>query len=109
MAMTALGTETSIEKFKKPNANQGIVILPREGATPPPFLPPLTTDFTAVVDGINQVDTFMLTMAMTALGTETSIEKFKKAGAKPFVLATILYVWLLAGGYLLAKYVPQLA
>ena len=28
----------------------------------------------AVVDGINQVDTFMLTMAMTALGTETSIE-----------------------------------
>lgn len=63
----------------------------------------------AVVDGINQVDTFMLTMAMTALGTETSIEKFKKAGAKPFVLATILYVWLLAGGYLLAKYVPQLA
>ena len=63
----------------------------------------------AVVDGINQVDTFMLTMAMTALGTETSIKKFKKAGAKPFVLATILYVWLLAGGYLLAKYVPQLA
>ena len=63
----------------------------------------------AVVDGINQVDTFMLTMAMTALGTETSIEKFKKAGAKPFVLAAILYVWLLAGGYLLAKYVPQLA
>ena len=63
----------------------------------------------AVVDGINQVDTFMLTMAMTALGTETSIEKFKKAGAKPFVLAAILYVWLLAGGYVLAKYVPQLA
>jgi len=63
----------------------------------------------AVVDGINQVDTFMLTMAMTALGTETSIEKFKKAGAKPFVLAAILYVRLLAGGYLLAKYVPQLA
>ena len=57
----------------------------------------------AVVDGINQVDTFMLTMAMTALGTETSIEKFKKAGAKPFVLAAILYVWLLAGGYLLAN------
>ena len=57
---------------------------------------------------INNVDTFLLTMAMTALGTETSIEKFKKAGAKPFVLATILYVWLLAGGYLLAKYVPPI-
>lgn len=57
-----------------------------------------------VVDGINNVDTFMLTMAMTALGTETSIEKFKKAGAKPFILALLLYVWLLVGGYLLAKY-----
>lgn len=59
---------------------------------------------TVVVDGINNVDTFMLTMAMTALGTETSIEKFKKAGAKPFVLAAILYLWLLGGGYLMAKY-----
>lgn len=58
-----------------------------------------------VVNGINQLDTFMLTMAMTALGTETSIEKFKKAGAKPFVLATILYIWLMVGGYALAKYV----
>lgn len=58
-----------------------------------------------VVNGINQMDTFMLTMAMTALGTETSIEKFKKAGAKPFVLATILYIWLMLGGYALAKYV----
>lgn len=57
-----------------------------------------------VVDGINDVDTFMLTMAMTALGTETSIEKFKKAGARPFILALLLYVWLLVGGYCLAKY-----
>jgi uncharacterized membrane protein YadS len=53
---------------------------------------------------IEYVDTFMLTMAMTALGTETSIEKFKKAGAKPFILAAVLYIWLLGGGYLLAKY-----
>ena len=43
---------------------------------------------------IESVDTFMLTMAMTALGTETSIDKFKHAGAKPFVLAGLLYVWL---------------
>lgn len=58
----------------------------------------------AVVEGINSFDTFLLTMAMTALGTETSIEKFKKAGAKPFLLAALLYVWLLVGGYLLVKY-----
>ena len=63
---------------------------------------------TPVVTTINNIDTFMLTMAMTALGTETSIEKFKKAGAKPFLLAALLYIWLLGGGYLLAKYVTPI-
>ena len=62
----------------------------------------------SVVTTINNIDTFMLTMAMTALGTETSIEKFKKAGAKPFLLAALLYIWLLVGGYLLAKYVTPI-
>ena len=57
-----------------------------------------------VVDGINSLDTFMLTMAMTALGAETNFEKFKQAGAKPFLLAAILYIWLLGGGYLLVKW-----
>lgn len=48
-------------------------------------------------------------MAMTALGAETSLDKFKQAGAKPFLLAGLLYVWLVGGGYLLAKYlVPVL-
>lgn len=58
-----------------------------------------------LVGFINNVDTFLLTMAMTALGAETSIEKFKRAGAKPFILALILYGWLLAGGYVLVKYI----
>lgn len=62
----------------------------------------------AVVDGINYFDTFLLTMAMAALGAETSIDKFKKAGAKPFVLALILDIWLIGGGFLLAKYVAPL-
>lgn len=56
------------------------------------------------VDAINYFDTFLLTMAMTALGAETSIDKFKKAGAKPFVLAFCLFIWLLAGGYALARF-----
>ena len=47
----------------------------------------------------------MLTMAMTALGTETSLDKFRQAGAKPFVLAGLLYVWLVVGGYFLTKWV----
>ena len=54
---------------------------------------------------IEYVDTFMLTMAMTALGTETSLDKFRQAGARPFVLAGLLYVWLVAGGYFVTKYV----
>ena len=53
---------------------------------------------------ITFVDTFLLTMAMVALGAETSFDKFKKAGAKPFILAFLIYIWLLGGGYLLAKY-----
>ena len=57
---------------------------------------------------INYFDTFLLTMAMAALGAETSIDKFKKAGAKPFVLAFILDLWLIGGGYLLAKYVAPI-
>lgn len=57
---------------------------------------------------IEYIDTFMLTMAMTALGTDTSIDKFRQAGAKPFVLAFLLYIWLVAGGYLLTKYLVPL-
>ena len=53
---------------------------------------------------IEYIDTFLLTMAMTALGTDTSIDKFRQAGAKPFVLAGLLYVWLVVGGYFLTKY-----
>ena len=61
-----------------------------------------------VVDAINYIDTFLLTMAMAALGAETSIDKFKKAGAKPFILAFWLYLWLIGGGYLLSKYLAPL-
>lgn len=59
----------------------------------------------SIVDFINTFDTFLLTMAMTALGAETSIDKFRKAGLKPFILAFILFLWLIGGGYCLAKYV----
>ena len=55
------------------------------------------------------LDTFLLTMAMTALGADTSIDKFKQAGAKPFYLAGGIYIWLVLGGYLLCRYlVPVL-
>ncbi len=63
-----------------------------------------------VVEWINYFDTFLLTMAMAALGAETSFDKFKKAGPKPFLLAGIIYVWLLVGGFIMSKYLlPVLA
>jgi len=47
---------------------------------------------------INIFDTFLLTMAMFALGLQTHISKFKEVGAKPFYLAAILFLWLIFGG-----------
>ena len=57
----------------------------------------------AVTQGINTFDTFLLTMAMTALGAETTFDKFKQAGLKPFLLAAILFLWLTVGGYFITK------
>ena len=61
-----------------------------------------------VVDTINTFDTFLLTMAMTALGAETNIEKFRKAGPRPFVLALLLDCWLIFGGFAMVKFVVPL-
>lgn len=57
-----------------------------------------------MVNYINIIDTFLLTMAMTALGMETHLAKFKQAGIKPVLLALIIFIWLLIGGYVLVKY-----
>lgn len=62
----------------------------------------------SVIAVIEYIDTFLLTMAMVALGAETSIDKFKKAGAKPFILAFILFIWLIAGGWLMARYLAPM-
>lgn len=52
-----------------------------------------------LVENINLLDTFALTMAMAALGLETRIARMRQAGARVLVLAALLFVWLLAGGY----------
>lgn len=67
-----------------------------------------TVKDTPLNGAIEYADTFLLTMAMTALGTDTSIDKFRQAGAKPFLLAALLFVWLLVGGYLMAKHLVPL-
>lgn len=57
----------------------------------------------AVTEPIKTVDNFALTMAMTALGCETTIDKFRQAGWRPFVLALVLYLWLVFGGLFAIK------
>ncbi len=57
----------------------------------------------SVVENINALDTFLLTMAMSALGMETHVQKFKNVGMKPLYLAGILFLWLIFGGYYIVK------
>ena len=56
-----------------------------------------------LVGAIIDMDTFMLTMAMTALGMETSFKKFKEVGPAPFYQSLVMFAWLMIGGYLVTK------
>lgn len=52
----------------------------------------------SVVKALIFIDTLLLAMAMAALGVTTHISALKKAGARPLLLALVLFVWLLVGG-----------
>ncbi len=52
----------------------------------------------AATQAVNALDTFALTMAMTALGIETRIAQVRKAGPRALATGLILYVWLIVGG-----------
>lgn len=58
-----------------------------------------------MVEIINQIDTFLLTMAMTALGMGTVFSKFKGLGLAPVYTASLMFAWLLIGGYFVTKWV----
>ena len=58
-----------------------------------------------IVDIINHIDTFLLTMAMTALGMGTVFAKFKGLGLAPLYTATSMFVWLVVGGFVVTKLV----
>ncbi|WP_206952268.1 YeiH family protein [Trinickia acidisoli] len=53
---------------------------------------------TAATQTANALDTFALTMAMTALGIETHISQVRKAGPRALATSLILYLWLVVGG-----------
>ncbi|EMB9110551.1 membrane protein YeiH [Klebsiella quasipneumoniae] len=52
----------------------------------------------AVVEMLVTLDTVLLAMAMAALGVTTHVSALKKAGAKPLLMALMLFVWLIVGG-----------
>ncbi len=60
-----------------------------------------------LVDIINEVDTFLLTMAMTALGMGTIFSKFKGLGLAPIYTALSMFVWLVVGGFVVTKIVVE--
>ena len=58
-----------------------------------------------IVDIINEIDTFLLTMAMTALGMGTIFAKFKGLGLAPVYTAAAMFGWLVVGGFVVTKLV----
>ena len=58
-----------------------------------------------IVSVINEIDTFLLTMAMTALGMGTRFAKFKGLGLAPLYTGGAMFLWLLIGGFIITKWV----
>lgn len=56
---------------------------------------------------INGLDTFLLTMAMAALGVRTNLGAIRQAGVKPLLLAGSLFIFLIIGGYMINLGVHQ--
>jgi uncharacterized integral membrane protein (TIGR00698 family) len=53
------------------------------------------------------VDTFILAMAMAALGLTTHVSAIRNAGIKPLLLGGVLFVWLILGGGLINALVAR--
>ena len=62
---------------------------------------------TNIVGVINEIDTFLLTMAMTALGMGTIFSKFKGLGLAPLYTAGAMFAWLVLGGFVVTKFVTS--
>ncbi len=61
-----------------------------------------------IVNQINVIDTFLLTMAMTALGMGTRFAKFKGLGLAPIYTAGGMFLWLVIGGFVITKLVTSI-
>ena len=61
-----------------------------------------------IVGVINEIDTFLLTMAMTALGMGTIFAKFKGLGLAPLYTAGSMFLWLVFGGFVVTKVITAI-
>lgn len=61
----------------------------------------------AVTHAVNVVDTFALTMAMTALGIETRLSQVRLAGPRALATGLVLYLWLGVGGLVMTYAVER--
>jgi uncharacterized integral membrane protein (TIGR00698 family) len=62
----------------------------------------------ALVAVIVQVDTVLLAMAMAALGLRTHGGAIRHAGIKPILLASVLFLFLMVGGYLINRFISAI-
>ncbi len=65
----------------------------------------MATIVNGVIGNINLIDTFLLTMAMTALGMGTRFAKFKGLGLAPLYTAGSMFIWLVVGGFIITQWV----
>jgi len=61
-----------------------------------------------IVNILNTIDTFLLTVAMAAMGIETNINKMKGVGMKPIFAAFIIFLYLFIGGIIVVKVVHSI-
>jgi uncharacterized integral membrane protein (TIGR00698 family) len=61
----------------------------------------------AAVATATDADTFLLAMAMGALGVTTHFSAIRRAGIKPLLLGGVLFVWLVVGGALINDVVER--
>jgi uncharacterized integral membrane protein (TIGR00698 family) len=62
----------------------------------------------SAIHTMNTLDTFALTMAMTALGIETRIAQIRQAGPRALATGFIVYAWLIGGGLAITVGVERL-
>lgn len=59
----------------------------------------------SAITDIRVIDTFLLTMAMTALGMGTRFAKFKGLGLAPIYTAGSMFLWLVVGGFVITQWI----